>query len=199
MAQKALNDAAIRAPISGYVSARPLSVGEYVTPTSKVATILRVNPIKLHIQLPEAESARVRQDMSVVARVAAHGEEQFSGKVTAVNPAVDPNSRSITVEVKIANPSLALRPGMFATANILLPEGEKAHFVPREAVLTDDSTNSSQVFIVEGDKARVRVVQVGERDNHHLRILSGVSNGQVVAINNLDQLYDGVAVERQQR
>ncbi len=194
LAQKAVEDTIVRAPMSGYVSDRPIAVGEYVSASSKIATILRANPIKLHLQLSEAEAARLRVGMSVAARVAAYGDRDFAGRVKVVGPAVDPTSRAIIVEAEFNSPDLTLRPGMFATARIVLPEGQQGLFVPVSSVLTDATTSSSQVFVVESGKARIKVVRVGEADNGMLRILSGVTAGATVATSNLKDLYDGAVV-----
>ncbi len=194
IAKKAVDDTIIRAPMSGYVSERPVAVGEYVATSSKIATILRVTPIKLFLQISEAEAARVKPGMEVAARVAAYSDRDFPGKVTVIRPAVDPTSRAMTVEVEFPNAGFLLKPGMFATARVLLPEGEQGVFVPTSALLTDTTTASSQVFLIEGGKARVHVVRVGDVDNGMVRVFSGVNAGATVATSNVKDLYDGVAV-----
>src|SRR5262249_52706085 len=125
MAQKAIQDTIVKAPMAGYVSERPIAAGEYVGTNSKIATILRATPIKLALQLSEAEAARVKPGMNVEARVAAYGDRDFTGRVKVIRPAIDPTSRSMTVEVEFDNRAFTLRPGMFATARILLPKGEQ--------------------------------------------------------------------------
>lgn len=194
IARKAIEDTIVHAPMSGYVSDRPVAVGQYVSASTKVATILRVNPIKLFLQISEADAARVQVGMQATAHLAAYGDREFSGKVTVLRPAIDPTSRAMTVEVQFTNPDFTLHPGMFATARVLLPEGEQGMFVPRTSVLTDSTTVSSQVFSIENGKARAKVVRVGDVDGGMVRILSGVTPGVVVANSGLKDLYDGVAV-----
>ena len=70
-------------------------------------------------------------------------------------------------------------------------------FVPRAAVIKDENTNSSSVYVIEGTAARLRVVQTSEEEGDSVRIVSGVNAGEVVAISNLDQLYDGAEIVRQ--
>jgi RND family efflux transporter MFP subunit len=127
--------------------------------------------------------------------VAAYAERPFAGKVTAVNPSVDPASRSFIVEAKFTNPDLTLRPGMFATGQIFLPGGEQGVFVPKNAVVSDAATNSSQVFVIDQGKARLRVVQVLSADGNKVRVLTGVTGGEMVAVNKLGDLYEGCTVE----
>ena len=195
IAEKAVEDMTIRAPFDGFVSARPVAVGQYVALTNKIATVVKTQVLKLQLQVPEGQAARVKMGMEVGARVAAYGDRQFTGKVTAVNPSVDPTSRAFIVEAKFANPDLTLRPGMFATGQIFLPGGEQAVFVPKVAVVSDAATNSSQVFVMENGKARLRVVQTMGAEGGTLRVLSGVKGGELVAVNRLADLYEGAPVQ----
>ena len=195
LAEKVLADTQIRAPFAGYVSARPVTPGEYVSTSSKIATILRVTPIKLELQVPELYAPQMKRGLSVQASVTGYTERIFQGSVTAVNPAVDPNSRTFIVEVTFANGDVALRPGMFATARIVLPGSTQGIFVPAGALITDATTNSSQVFLIREGKARLAVVQVGERDGDMVRILSGIPADAVLAVDHLQELYDGQSVK----
>ena len=196
MAQKELDDTVVRAPLAGYISERHMAIGEPVNPSSKIATILRANPIRLDLQVSEIEASRIHPGMKVVARVAAQAGREFEGKVKVLNPAVDPGSRAMTIRAEFTNPSLALRPGMSATARVLLPQGEEGVFVPSAALLNDSSANASRVFVIENGRARVRVVQAGSAEGGATRVLSGLAGGAVVATSNLPDLYDGALVER---
>ncbi len=195
MALKAVQDTLIHAPFDGYVSARPIAVGQYVALTNKIATVLRVTPIKLELQVPESNAPQMRLGGTVEANVPGYPGRTFAGKVTAINPAVDPNSRTFSVEAQFANSDLALKPGMFSTARILLSGTSNGIFVPSRAVLTDASTNSSQVYFIRDGKARVAVVQLGAKDGDMTQILSGLSPGATVAVDHLQDLYDGASVQ----
>ena len=196
-AEKALADTTIRAPFDGYVTARPVAVGEWVAvaPPTKLATIVRMGTLKLQLQTPEQRAAGIKLGMKVLARVAAYGDGDFAGAVTAINPSVDPNSRMFLVEAKFPNGQGKLRPGMFATAKIVRPGGEDGIFVPKAAVWRDKTTDSFQVFSVENGKAKMHVITVGETSGDTTRILSGLSGAETVATNHLGELYDGAPVE----
>jgi multidrug efflux pump subunit AcrA (membrane-fusion protein) len=194
IAQKAVADTTVRAPYSGYVSSRPIAVGEYVTPASVIATVLRTNPIKLDMQIPEAEAPFISAGMGVSLQVEAHGDKSFAGQVVAVNPAIDPASRSATVEALVENGDNALRSGMFATARIVRPGGNHVVYVPKAAVFSDQNTQSYRVFVLQNDTAKLRVVQVGTQEDDSIQILNGVNADEVVATSNLDQLYEGARV-----
>lgn len=199
ISQKAVEDTLIRAPYSGYVSARPIAVGEYVTPASVIATILLTNPLKLELQVPEMQAPSLHPGMPVSLTVEAYRDRQFAGTVTAINPAIDPASRSIRVEATVQNPDNQLRSGMFVTARITLSGGNQSIFVPREAVVNDQNTNSYRVFVVQGTTARLRVVQVGDEESGMIQILSGVAANEEVATSNLQQLYEGAKVQPTQQ
>ena len=195
MAEKVLADTEIRAPFPGYVSARAVTPGEYVSTSSKIATVVRVTPIKLQLQVPELYAQQMKRGLNVDAAVTGYTGRVFQGMVTAINPAVDPNSRTFVVEVTFPNTDVSLRPGMFATARVVLPGNSQGIFVPQSAVITDPTTNSSQVFLIREGKARLAVVQLGEREGDQIRIISGIPADAIVAIDHLQDLYDGQSVK----
>ncbi|MGI8467423.1 MAG: efflux RND transporter periplasmic adaptor subunit [Pyrinomonadaceae bacterium] len=196
-AQQAVADTIVRAPFSGYISARPTAVGEYVTTATPVATILRTNPIKIQIKITEADIPFVTLGRGVSVVVDAYPDRKFSGTVTAVNPALDATSRSATVEAQIENNDNALRTGMFATAQIIRQGGSMGVFVPKAAVYNDQATQAYRVFVIQEGVAKLRVVQIGAEENDMVQILSGVNADEVVATSNLDKLYEGAKVQIQ--
>ncbi len=196
-AEKGLADTFIKAPFDGYISERPVAAGEYVALTNKIATVVRVKTLKLQLQTPEQRAAKAQVGMVVLARVSAYPDRDFQGKVSAINPAVDPNSRVFVLEARFANPDNALRPGMFSTARVVLPGGEDAVFVPRNAVIRDRTTDSNLVYVVDHGQARMRVVLTGETQGDAVRIQSGLSGKESVVTTNQSQLFDGAIVKSQ--
>jgi RND family efflux transporter MFP subunit len=195
IAQQAINDTVIRAPFSGFISNRPVAVGEYVSSASIVATILRSNPIKIQIQVAEADVPFISVGRGVSIEVDAYKDRRFGGTVTAINPALDPTNRAAVVEASIENSGNALRSGMFATARITKQGGNSGVFVTRSAVYNDQSTQSYRVFVIQEGAAKLRVVQLGTEEGDMIQILNGVSADEAVATNNLPQLYEGAKVE----
>ncbi len=194
-AEKGLADTYIRAPFDGFISDRPVSAGEYVALTNKIATVVRVKTLKLQLQTPEQRAAKAQVGMLVLARVSAYPDRQFEGKVSAINPAVDPNSRIFLLEARFANPDNALRPGMFSTARVVLPGGEEAVFVPGKAVIRDKTTDSNFVYVVDHGQARMRVVLTGEALGDSIRVQSGLAGNESVVVANQSQLFDGALVQ----
>jgi multidrug efflux pump subunit AcrA (membrane-fusion protein) len=193
-AEKAVADTTIRAPFDGFITSRPVAVGQYVALTNKIATIVKIGTVKLELQTPEQRASQAHLGDKVVAHVVAYPGRDFNGVVTAINQSVDPNSRAFILEARFPNNDAALKPGMFATARVQQPGGVQATFVPRTAVIRDKTTDSNQVFVIENGKARLRVVQIGEPAGDAIRVVSGIASGEVVATNNQTELFDGAPV-----
>jgi multidrug efflux pump subunit AcrA (membrane-fusion protein) len=194
IAQQALADTVVRAPFSGFISARPVAVGEFVSTANILATVLRSNPIKIQIQVAEADVPSVVIGRGVSVQVDAYADRNFAGTVTAVNPAVDPTSRSAVVEAKIENPDNALRSGMFGTARITKEGGGTGIFVPKSAVYSDQATQSYRAFVIVDGVAKLRVIQLGTEEGDSYQILSGLNADETVATSNLGELYEGAKV-----
>ena len=193
-AQQGIKDTVVYAPFGGYVSSRPAAVGEYVSSASIVATILRTNPIKALVQIPESDVPNVTLGRGVSVEVDAYKNRKFAGTVSAVNPAVDPASRAATVEALIENGDNALRTGMFVTAKITREGGSVSVFVPKAAVYNDQTTQSFRVFVIQDGVAKLRVVQLGTDEGDFQQIITGVNADETVATSNLEQLYEGAKV-----
>jgi RND family efflux transporter MFP subunit len=190
-AKKALEDTHVLAPFSGHVSERDVAVGEFVNTSANVATIVRITPIRLELLVPESSAAHMKRGMPVTARVPAHPDADFAGEVSALNVAIDPASRSMRIEARFPNADGRLMPGMFGTAEVHLPASEQAVFVPPSAVVPIANGEAAGVFVVEGETARVRVVQTGDQHEGMVRILAGLEPGTPVVVSNAEQLMDG--------
>lgn len=197
LAQNAIADLVVRAPFSGFVSSRQVAVGEFVTTSTPILTLLRVNPIKLQVQIAEADVSNVSMGRGVSVEVDAYKDRKFSGTITAINPALDATSRSATVEALIENGDNTLRSGMFATVRIVRAGSSTGIFAPKAAIYNDQSTQSQRIFVIEEGIAKLKVIQIGTEENDMVQILSGVEGDQVVATSNLEQLYEGAKVQVQ--
>lgn len=193
-AQKNLADTSIKAPFGGFVSSRPVAVGEFVSTSSVVATILRTNPMKAQIQIAEADVPFVVGGRGVSLEVDAYKDRKFAGTVLAINPAVDPTSRSAMVEALVENNGNLLRSGMFVQAKITREGGTAGVFVPKSAVYNDASTQSQRVFVIIEGVAKLKTVQLGVEEGDMIQIVTGVDADQNVATSNLDQLFEGAKV-----
>ncbi|MFL6333156.1 MAG: efflux RND transporter periplasmic adaptor subunit [Pyrinomonadaceae bacterium] len=193
-AQKGIRDVTIYSPISGYVTERAADVGEFVSTSSKVATVARTNPLRVRIDIPEQSIATVRPGQSVSVSVSTYPDRSFSGRVARVSPSVSSQSRTLTVEAEVENGENLLKPGQFATIRVLQSQSDPAVLVPARAVRTDGTT--SRVYVIQDGVARERLVAVGRQDGDLIEIKGNVSSNDLVATSNVEQLADGVPVRQ---
>lgn len=194
-AQKGLEDTNIRAPFDGFITDRPVSVGQWLGTNSKVVTLVRISTVKLRLQVPEQQAAMVKKGMSVTARVAAYQNRDFTGKIIAVVPSVDSNSRAFIAEAGFDNPKAELHPGMFSNAKLMLQGSERAVFVPSKAVFYDNTTDANHIYSVVNGVAHLNVVLKGDTDGDQVRVLSGLEGNEMIVVDNLTSVYDGERIE----
>jgi RND family efflux transporter MFP subunit len=192
LARKALADTVVRSPFAGVVGERLVSVGAYVTRGTKVASVLRTNPLRVQLTVPEQYSTEVAVGRSVTFEVDASPGQKFTGQVRYVSPALEANSRTLIVEAVVPNDAGALKPGSFATALIEQANRSPGILTPAAAVRTVAGT--SRVFVVAGDKAEERIVTIGQPVGDLIEIISGLKAGENVATSSVAQLADGVRV-----
>jgi RND family efflux transporter MFP subunit len=193
-ARKDIADAVVTAPMSGYVSDRPVDLGEYVTTSSKVATIVRTNPLRMRIDIPEQALADIRVGQGVSVAVSAYTDRSFNGRIARISPNVTATSRTLTVEAEVENGDNLLRPGQFATVRIQQPQSQPAILVPARAVRTEGE--ASHVFVIKNGRAEQRLVQLGQAEGDLIEIKNGVAADEQVATTNVDQLADGITVRQ---
>ncbi len=192
LAQKALADTTVRAPFTGVVGERFVSVGDYVTRGTKVATVMRVDPLRVELTIPEQFVSVVAEGRAVTFKVDAYQGETFAGTVRYVSPSVKADTRALTLEAEVPNPARRLKPGFFATAEIEQAAMVPGLLVPATAVRTVAGT--ARVFVVAGDRAEERVVTVGQNVGDLVEITSGIKAGERVVARDLDRLVDGIRV-----
>ncbi len=194
LARRNLSYAIVFSPIDGYVAERNADLGEYVSPTTKVATVVRINPLRMRIDIPEQAIPEVKVGQAVSVNTSAWPDQHFSGRIARISPNVSPTSRTLSVEAEIENPSGALKPGQFATVRILQSRSQPAVLIPSRAVQTEAGV--SRVFVIKDGRAQQRLVSVGQTESDLVEIKNGVAEGEEVATSNLDQLSDGMAVRQ---
>jgi membrane fusion protein (multidrug efflux system) len=192
LARKALQDTVVRAPFSGVVAERLVSVGDFVATGTKVAVVVRVDPLRVQLTVPEQFISAIAVGQPVVFEVDAFQGRRFEGKVRYVSPSLEASQRALTVEALVANPGHELKPGLFATAHIEQPDRTPAVLVPVGAVHT--AGGASRVFVVAGGSLEERVVTTGQAVGALVELTSGVKAGELVASNNVAQLTDGARI-----
>jgi membrane fusion protein, multidrug efflux system len=192
LARKALTDTSIRAPFSGLVAERVVSIGDYVTRGARVATVVRVDPMRVELTVPEQSVSLIKVGQPVRITVDAYPGEAFTAKIRFVSPSLRPDQRALTVEAIAQNPDARLKPGLFATASIQQPRSAPALLVPASAVETVSGT--SRVYVVKGETVEERIVTTGETVGQQVEITSGVAANEIVAAEPKGRLVDGAQV-----
>ena len=192
MARKALADTVVRAPFAGLVMERKVSVGDFVTRGTKVATVVKIEPLRVELTVPEQSAGLIRPGEAVRLQVDAFPGRHFEGEVRFVAPAYRPDQRALTIEALVPNADDALKPGMFASAEITLPASAPSLVVPSSAVVT--SAGLSHVFVVRGTSVEQRMITTGLTLGPVTEVLQGLSAGESVATSRVEALADGVQV-----
>ena len=179
------------APLNGLVAERLVSVGDYVTRGQKVATVVRVDPMRVELTVPEQQVAMIKVGQQVRLTVDAYPGEEFAATVRFISPSLRSDQRALTVEAIASNGDGRLKPGLFATALVRQPDAAPALLVPAGAVETVAGT--SRVYIVKDNVVDERIVTTGEKVDGHVEITSGVAKGEMVAAEPKGRLTDGAA------
>jgi RND family efflux transporter MFP subunit len=192
LARKARADTVVRAPFTGIVAERIASTGDYVNKGTKVAVVVRVDPMRVRLTIPEQFVSAIAVCQTVSFDVDAYAGRSFEGKVRYISPALEANQRALTVEAVVANPAAELKPGLFATARLEQKARTPGILVPAAAVQTASGT--SRVYVVAGDRVEERIVTVGQTVDGLVEVTSGLKAGERVATKNVAQLADGIKV-----
>jgi RND family efflux transporter MFP subunit len=192
LARKTVADTVVRAPFNGVVAQRLVAAGDYVTKGMKVAVVVRVNPLRVQLTVPEQFISAIAVGQPVAFEVDAYAGRQFEGRIKYVAPGLQADQRALTVEALVPNGSGVLKPGLFATARIEQPAKTPGVLVPAGAVQT--SAGTSRVYVVSGDHVDERIVTTGETVGDQVEITKGLKAGERVATKNVAQLVDGARV-----
>lgn len=180
----------VRAPFSGVVGQRFVSVGDYVTTATNLLTLQTVDPQRAVIDVPERHAVSLHQGQTVEFTVAAEPGKTFAARVDFIDPVVQPTNRTIMVKGLAPNPGRVLKPGMFIEAKLATATRANAIVIPEDAVQPLRTANV--VWVVDKGKASRRVVQLGVRSQGYVEVTSGVTAGEVVVVGGLERMGEGM-------
>jgi len=187
-----LAKAEIRAPFSGVAGLRQVSEGAYVAAGTDIARLEKIDQLKLDFRVPEMFLARLKAGLAVSVAVDSFAQQSFPGKIYALEPSVDEQTRTLLVRARVANPELKLRPGMFARVQLTLGVRENAVWIPEEAIVPRGQ--GSTVFRVVDGKAELVRVQTGTRKVGEVEIMKGIAAGDLVVTEGTQRLVPGMQV-----
>lgn len=178
----AISKTEIRAPYTGVVGLRNISLGSYISPSDIVTTIRQVDQLKLEFAVPEKYAREISKGYAVSFRVDG-GEQDHRASVIATENNVDQNTRTLEVRAVVSGNNPELVPGVFAKVNLQLGKNDSALLVPTQAVLPN--IRNKQVVLLKGDSVYFAVVETGLRDSSYVEILRGVNAGDTVITSGL--------------
>lgn len=182
----------IRAPFAGKIGLRSVSKGEYLTPTTVVATLMNTDPIKILFSVPEKYTSQVRIGQPLSFSTSS-SQENFSAKIYAIEPGIDAETRTIQLRAIARNPDGALFPGSFARVQLPINTIKDAVLVPTESVIPIQ--DGQQVFVVKNGKAKVVAVKALSRTSTDVLLESGVGIGDTVLTSGIMSLREGTPVK----
>jgi membrane fusion protein (multidrug efflux system) len=176
----------IRAPFGGKLGIRRISVGQFLTKGSPVVSLQSLDPVYVEFSLPQQELAGFTEGLKVLVSSDAYPGRRFDGEITAVNPSIDPATRNFRAQATLKNPEHHLRPGMFVSVEVILPQSEELLLIPATAVVHGPFGDS--VFLIqEGPPgpdgaaslvAEQRFVRLGDRHGDYVAARSGLKAGE---------------------
>jgi membrane fusion protein (multidrug efflux system) len=202
IAKAAIAKKTIRAPFTGQLGIREVNLGQYVNAGDPIVSLQSLDPVYVEFNLPEQQLSKVAKGTAI--RVGTDGApgRTFQGTITAHNPEIDPATRNVKVQATVPNPDGALRPGMFAKVQLVLPEVASVLVVPATAVL--HAPYGDSVFVITETKdektgasvktAKMTTVRLGDTRGDWVVVTAGVQKGQTVATSGVFKLRNGSSV-----
>ncbi|MGA9854368.1 MAG: efflux RND transporter periplasmic adaptor subunit [Gammaproteobacteria bacterium] len=201
--QASIDKLAIRAPFSGHIGIRNVNLGQYLPVGSNIASLQSLDTLFAQFSLPEQDLAGLAKGQKVDVNVDAYPGKTFSGKITAIDSDVDPNTHNVAAQATIQNPGHLLRAGMFANVQVYYGKAAPLVTVPNTAV--DYSLYGSSVFIVKQDgkdadgkpilKVSQQFVTTGQQRDGRVAITKGLQAGDVVVTSGQQKLQNGMQVD----
>jgi membrane fusion protein (multidrug efflux system) len=192
----------IRAPFTGRVGIRQVNLGQYLAAGAEIVTLQALDPIYVNFYLPEQDITDLRPDQAIRIAVEAYPGATFTGAISAVNAKVDDATHNIQVQATLRNADERLVPGMFATADVVLPRQDKFVTLPETAIVYNPYGNA--VYVIEKPAeaggagpliARQRFVQLGETRGDQVAVVKGVQVGDEIVTAGQLKLRNGSPVQ----
>lgn len=211
MAKKALTDAKLYAPFSGYIVQKQAEAGQSVAPGVPIVKLVKIDQVKVSISVPEDEIAQIQKGQTLHVTIAALGGKQFEAKVTEKGVAADALSRSYVVKGVMGNPGHELLPGMIAEVeaspvegDLKSPDSQVADFKSATAIalpaeiIQIDADNKTFVWTVVGGKAQKTYITIGENIGDRIAVSSGLKEGDKVICEGQQKVSNGVEVKSEE-
>ena len=187
-----ISKATIRAPFSGVIGLRQVSVGDYVKEGQDMVNLEAIDPLKVDFRVPEINMSQVKDGQTLQLTLDALPDKTYDGRVFAINPLIDANGRSVVIRAHVPNREGKLRPGMFARVRLFTSGSKDTLVVPEESLfpLGDDK----YVYKVVDGKAMRQKIEIGQRREGRVEVVNGLTPEDVVVTAGVIKLREGAAV-----
>jgi RND family efflux transporter MFP subunit len=193
LAQKRLNDATVRAPFDGAVQEKLVSPGAYLKENTPILTLMKTNPVRLRVDLPESAASAVHAGTTLTFTTDAAPGDTFTAIVRELNPSLDQKSRTLTAEARLARNDARLRPGIFVQVRLVVQKDAQIVMVPKEAIYT--VAGLTKMFVIRDGRAVEQRINPGQEMDGWMEVPREAANpGEKVAITELNQLVTGTPV-----
>ncbi|MGE4586878.1 MAG: efflux RND transporter periplasmic adaptor subunit [Mangrovibacterium sp.] len=190
--QARIDETELRAPFDGIMGLREVSEGAYATPQTRIARLVKISPLKIEFSIPERYAGEISPGFPISFILDGYAS-RFQARVYAVDPKVDLNTRTIVVRALYPNREEQLKPGRFASVNLLLSEIPEAVSIPTEALIPE--MEGEKVFIYRNGKAEEVKVTTGLRTETHIQVRTGLQFGDTLLTTAILQLRQGLPVQ----
>jgi multidrug efflux pump subunit AcrA (membrane-fusion protein) len=179
IARQQLADVSVYAPFDGAIQEKRASVGEYLAAGAPLATIVRMDPLRLRAEVPEREVPNIRVGQAV--RVTTEGDPHvYTGRIARLSPTITPQNRMLMVEAEVKNTNGTLRPGSFARAEIVTDERGMSLTIPTGAII--NFAGVEKIIVVKDGKAVEKPITTRRRTTEWTEVVSGVTVGEAVVL-----------------
>jgi membrane fusion protein (multidrug efflux system) len=191
----------IRAPFAGRLGVRQVNLGQYLDSGKPIVSLQALSPVYADFSLPQQELGRLKTGMPVRVTTDAYPDRHFDGKLTVINPDLDATTRSLGLEATFENADQALRPGMFARVEVLLPEDQHVLVIPATSVLSQPYGDS--VYVIEEKPGkdgkpqltvRQQIIRTGGSHGDLVSVETGLKPGERIVNSGLFKLRNGMSV-----
>lgn len=188
----------LRAPFAGRIGLRQVSVGDFVSVGQDLVTLVRLDPMEVDFSVPETMLAQLQSGREISIAVDSYQGESFKGAVVAIDPVIDPNSRSAKMRAQLPNADYRLRPGQFARLSLATADADAtALLIPEQALMQDGEQR--YVYTVVGGKAKKSPIKTGRRIPGQVEVTEGLKAGDevITAGQSKPTMFDGAGVAPQ--
>ncbi len=191
--QDALDKTTLKAPFSGVLGEKKISLGQYVTPGESLVSLNAINKIKVKYHLPEQALTKIHLGQTVLIKSSAYPDRSFKGTVTFISPVSNQTTHMIAIEAEVKNSERTLLAGLFVEVSQILDETPVSLIIPEEALIP--SIEGQTVFTIKKDHAILKPVEIGEHQNGQIIITKGLSPHEEVIIRGQHKLKDGALIQ----